>query len=166
MCYGLSSDVQGFGLLTLMGMIRTRINLQLLSQNPPEGVLGQHSLNRQLDYALGMRLDHTAKWDVLLVAHVTGRLHVPEVRLLIGFLTGQTNLLGVDHHDVVACIEMRRIHRLTLTADDARDFSCKPTQRLIRCVYEPPMVLDFCCFWCVRSHACFLQKALLKKSLK
>jgi hypothetical protein len=28
------------------------------------------------------------------------------------------------------------------------------------------MVLDICCFRCIGSHACFLQKALLKNSPK
>ena len=108
-------------MLTLMRVIRARIDLQLLPHMPSKGVLGEHSPDGQLDHSIRMPFDHAPERDVLLTAHIS---RVPEVGFLVSLVSGQRDLLGIDHHDVITHIEMGRKHRLVFAANDGLTVSC------------------------------------------
>src|SRR3954466_15938978 len=104
-----------------------------------EGRLRQHAVNRLLDHALGVLLEHRRKRREALMSHVAG---VPEVQLLIRFLAGDANLRGVDHDDVVTGIHVRGVHRLVLATDDLRDFGRQTAEDDAFGVDDVPLVLD------------------------
>src|SRR2546422_11649056 len=85
-----------------------------------------------------------------LVTHVAG---VPEVALLLDLATRQLHLLGVDHDDEIAAIDVRRERRLMLAPQNLCDTARKPAKRLGGCVYQPPAGPDGCGLQCVRLHA-------------
>ncbi len=138
-----------------MGMLRPGIYFELAPEHSPESILRQHTFHGELDDPLGVSLDHAPERYVLLITHISG---VAEVRLLIRLFARQADLFGIDDDDVVTRIEMRSVHRLMLATKDACDLGGEPTERLIRRIDEPPMVLDVRGFWCIRSHARVLQE--------
>src|SRR5690606_25520267 len=145
-----SSDLQGLRLLARVRMLRPGVDPELLAHLTAQLVLGQHPLHRELDDPLGVLLDHAAEGDEALAAHVAT---VPEVRLLVGLVAGEAHLRGVDDHDVVAGVQMRRVDRLVLAAQDAGDAAGEPAEDLALGVHGPPAALNVGFTGCVCLHS-------------
>ncbi len=64
------------------------------------------------------------------------------INLVGGLGTGNTHLLGIDHDDVVAGINVRSVFRLVLATQAASDFGCQTTQGLAGSVDDKPVALD------------------------
>ena len=60
-----------------------------------------------------------------------------------GLVAGDADLGGVDNHDVVAGIDVRRVFRLMLAAQTARDLNCQAAENLALGIYDVPVVADF-----------------------
>ena len=57
-------------------------------------------------------------------------------------VAGDVDLLGVDHHQVIAGINVRGVNRLVLAAQTAGQLGGQTAQRLAGCVDEVPVTLD------------------------
>jgi hypothetical protein len=74
------------------------------------------------------------------------------VQLVRFLLTGQNDLLGIDHDDVITCVEKRRVCRLGLARQDVRDLSGKAAEDLTVRVDDVPARLDIALLWKIRTH--------------
>ena len=109
-----------------MRVLGAGIDVQLLDLLAAEHVLGQHPLDRLLDQLLGPgALEDLRRGALLDPAGVAG---VPVVDLLGALVAGQRDLLGVDHDDVVAAVEARRVHGLVLAAQPQGDQRGEPPE--------------------------------------
>ena len=79
----------------------------------------------------------------------SGKAH--EILLLL-FLAGEPDLLGVDHHDEVARITMRRVNSLFLAAQKVGGFDRHATEHLVFGVDNPPLAWYFTGFCGKRFH--------------
>ena len=118
----------------------TRINAQLLDHLPAKAVLRQHTLNCELDGSLRCMLDQFLEAHTLQAADVAG---VAVVHLVRPLVPGNTYLFRVDDNNVVAGVDVRRVHRLVLPAQPQRDFRCQPTQSFISSINELPVPPHF-----------------------
>jgi len=82
-------------------------------------------------------------------AHVAGKTHEA---LLFFLFAGDTDLLGVDDHDEVASIDMRRENRLLFPAQKSRRLDRYVAQHLILGIDQPPLAVDFIGFGGKRLH--------------
>jgi len=125
-----------------MGVLVCRENAKLAAQGlPAERGFRQHAVNRFLDDALRVLVEHLGVRRETLVAHVAG---VMEVALLLTLAAGDANLGCVDDNYIVTGVHMRRVHRLVLAANDLRDFRCEAAEDHSVGVYDVPIVLDVC----------------------
>src|SRR5690606_16834696 len=73
------------------------------------------------------------------VADVPGE---PVVHLVGQLVAGDVDLLGVDHDDVVAGVDVRGVDRLVLAAQAARELGAQAAPRLAGGVDDVPVALD------------------------
>src|SRR5579875_1668914 len=103
------SEIDSLGLLRLVGMARPGVDPEVAHLLASERSARDHPLNRLVDCPLRMLaaedLAHRALLDAARIAGVPVELAVLE------FIAGQTHLLRVDHHDIVAAIDVRREDR-------------------------------------------------------
>ena len=137
-------------LLALVRVSRTGVYLQFLPHVPAQCILGKHTLDGKFNHTSRVRFDHSPKRNMLFVPHVTG---VREVRFLVGLTPSQGHLFGIDHDDVIAHVEVRRIHGLVLATEDSRDTCGQPAQGFAFSIDEPPPTLDIFGFWSVSLHS-------------
>src|SRR4051794_3443602 len=114
----LSLDLQCFGLLGLMGMLRAGIHLELAKLLAGEPVAGKHALHGPPDDLLGPLLEQGAEG---LEADPAGVAAVAPVALVLELLAGHHDLLGVDHDHEVTYVDVGRVGRLALAAEDIGD---------------------------------------------
>src|SRR5688572_2404104 len=150
-----------------MRVVRSGVNFQLTAHQTAEIVLRQHALHRELDNALRMGRDHLFKRNELLATHVAG---VTEVLLLFFLVAGQTNLVGIDHDDEIAGIDVRREQRLALAAQDGGDFTGQPAEDFALRIDHPPLTLYVFRLWYVCLHSlvciCIFGLGTALKSIK
>ena len=142
-------------LLALVRVSRTGVYLQFLPHVPTQCILGKHTLDGKFDHTIRVRCDHSPKRNMLLAPHVT---RVGEVRFLVGFAPRQRHLFSIDHDDVIADIQVRRIHGLVLATEDSRDTCGQPAQGFAFGIDEPPTTLDVVRFRSVGFHSLSAQK--------
>jgi len=73
-------------------------------------------------------------------ADVAGKAH--EVFLFF-FFAGHANLVGIDHDDEIAGIDMRSENRLLFSAQQVCRFDRDATENLIFGIDQPPLAVDF-----------------------
>ena len=123
-----------------MGMGAAAEHMKLLVHAAAERALGQHALHREFDGALGVLLQELAERDALQVADVAGVLVIP----LVGELgAGDAHRAGIDDHDVVAEILMRRIVGLVLALQAMSDLGGQTAQGFARRVDQVPVATGF-----------------------
>src|SRR6202045_5074656 len=96
-------------------------------------------------------MTRTSRPNVLgfMSAHVAGETHEA---FLFFLFAGDTDLLGVDDHDEVTSIDMRRENRLLFTAQKSRRLYRHVAQHLILGIDQPPLAIDFVGFGGKRLH--------------
>src|SRR5215467_8158984 len=82
-------------------------------------------------------------------ADVSGKAHEA---LLLLFLARDANLVGVNHDDEIAGIDMRRKNSLFLSAQKVRCLDRDPTKYLIFGIDQPPFAINFVGFRGKRLH--------------
>ena len=86
-----------------------------------------------------MALKRLAQGLGLEVADVAGE---PVVQLVGELLAGDVDLLGIDHDQVVTCIDVRGVDRLVLAAEAAGELGAQAAERLAGRVDNVPVTLD------------------------
>jgi hypothetical protein len=130
------------------------INTQLLGPARAQLVLGQHSQNRFAHNFFRTALQHHPDRNFFQSAGITT---VVTVDLLVDFIAGQLNALGIYHDYVIAAIEMRRVIRFVLADQHARDARSKPPEDHPFGVHHKPIlaylqVFGFPALWYMRLH--------------
>src|SRR5579859_1279221 len=121
-------------------MLAAAEHVQLLIHASPQRSFGQHTLDGELDGSLGVLGQQLAQMDALQVADIARVLVVP----FIGqFRSGDPHIAGIDDHDMIAEVLMRRIIRLVLTLQAVGDLRCEATQSLARGVDDEPVDSSF-----------------------
>src|SRR3546814_8399969 len=64
------------------------------------------------------------------------------VRFVVQLVAGDVDLLGVDHDDVVAGVDVRGVDRLVLAAQAMREFGAEAAEGLAGGVDDVPVALD------------------------
>ena len=75
-----------------------------------------------------------------------------EVGLLLGLVSAELHLVGVDHDYVVAGVEVRGVDGFVLAAEDASDLGGHAAQDLPGSVDHEPLVLDLSRLDGIRLH--------------
>src|SRR5690606_33254533 len=132
-------DIQDLRLLGGVRVLGTLVDLELLVHRAAEGILRQHALDGDLDDALRVALQRLAEGFSLEVADVPGEAVVHLVGQLVA---GDVDLLGVDHDDVVAGVDVRGVDRLVLAAQAVREFGAEAAEGLAGGVDDVPVALD------------------------
>src|SRR4051794_7465872 len=117
-------DVEGLGILAAVRMLGAVVEMQSAHLVAAERAARDHALDRLLKHALGeAALEHLAGGDLLDPARIAGVLVID---LLLELAACEADLAGVDDHDMVAAIDVRRVARLVLAAQDVGDDRCEP----------------------------------------
>src|SRR5690606_21951469 len=96
-------DLKALGLLRRVRVLRTGEHVQLLEHLATQGVLGKHALHRELDHPLRTLVQELLEADALEIAEIAGVVVIE----LVGHLpAGHADLLGVDHDDMVARVDV------------------------------------------------------------
>src|SRR6476469_10327374 len=112
-------DVERFGVLARVGMLGAVVEMQCAHLVAPERPARDHALNRLFEDSLGEpALEDLAGGGLLEPARITGVLVVD---LLAELAPGEADLVGIDHHDMIAAVDMRRVAGLVLAPQDVRD---------------------------------------------
>src|ERR671919_912570 len=104
--------------LGLVGMLGTRVDLQLRDLPVGEAVAGEHPLDRLSQHLGRAGLELLAQGAR---AKAAGVARVAIVALLLELLAGDGDLLGVHDDDEVAGVDVGRVLRLALAAQSVRD---------------------------------------------
>src|SRR5262245_38701550 len=132
-----------------MRVVRTAIDLQLLPHLAADLVLRQHPPHRLLDHRLRLLRAHETR---RLRLQAAGIERVAAIDLVLFFLAGEDDLLGVDDDDVVAGVEERGVGWLVLAGDDLRDLGRQTPQDLALGVDDEPARLDVTLLGEIRTH--------------
>src|SRR5438309_678265 len=117
-------------------MLAAGKHVQLPEHAPAERVLRQHALDRELDHALGVLAEKILQSDRLYAADMAGMVVVD----LVGELApGDTDLLRIDHPDVVAHVHVRAVVSLVLALEAMSDLRGQPPERVVAGVDDEPI---------------------------
>src|SRR6266508_2404486 len=127
---------QRLGLLGGVRMLRPSVHLELLEHRAAQTPLREHALHRPLDDSLRVTLEHPLGADF---AHAPDIAGVPAVQLVGHLPARQVHLLGIDHHDVVADVQIRRERHLVLASQDRGHAGRQPAEHLTLGVHQEPL---------------------------
>src|SRR2546430_4320707 len=103
------------GLLGLVSVLPTRVNAKALQHIGSQGVALQHAAHSCGDRERRIELLRALHRPLAQAARVAG---VPRVLLVLQLAAGDLHLGSVDHHHVVAAVQVRSECRLVLAAQD------------------------------------------------
>jgi len=127
-------------LLSRMGMSLPRIDLQLGQLAATDGILREHSLDREAEHPLRFLLQHLARLGGLESALIAA---MPVVHLLLELLTGEADLGRIDDDDEVAGIHMGREMGPVLSSENASGLNRESSENLVFRVDHQPFSLYF-----------------------
>ncbi len=130
------TDVERLRLLRGVRVLGALEHVQLAIHAPAERILRQHALDRELDRALGV-LGHQLLERLALDA--ADRAGVPVVDLVAQLVAGDADLLGVQHDDVIAGVDVRRVFGLVLAAQTHGDLGGEAAERLAARIHHVPV---------------------------
>src|SRR5579872_580975 len=122
-----------------MRVIRAREHMQLAKHAPAERIFWEHALDRKLDRALGMlvqKLPQRYRFDP---ADVSG---VVVIDLVLELSSGNADLPGIDHDNVIPHVHMRAVISLVLALEPMRDLRRQATQRLAGSIDDIPVATN------------------------
>ena len=121
-----------------MRMTGTGIHKKLLVHLATQAVLRKHPFNGTLDDHLG-----TALQQVLgnFFFQTTGVTRKVVIHFLLQLVTSELNLVGIDHDNKIATVNVGSEIRFVLTTKDGRDFGAHATYGLIGTINNVPVTL-------------------------
>ncbi|MNP18127.1 hypothetical protein D3C76_1105870 [compost metagenome] len=100
-------------------------------------------MNGQFDHPVRLVLQHVASGSSLQTTRIVG---VTVVHFLSELLTGQFDLVGVNHNDEIAAVYMRGKIRFMFTANDTGHFTGQTAEGFAFGVYEIPFAFGCIAF--------------------
>ena len=125
------------------------VNLEFPINRTAKTIVRNHSANRAFDQQF--RMSRATRLHVFgfVSADVAGKAHEA---LLLLFLARDPDLVGVNHDDEIAGIDVGREKSLFLSAQKVRRLHRDPTQDLIFGIDQPPFAVNFVGFRGKRLH--------------
>ncbi len=149
MSLGDLGDLEGGGLLGLVGVGRARVDLELAELAAAQLVLREHAPDRLLDDLAGVLLQQLADRGGGQAARVAG----VAVGQLGGLLVaGQRHLLGVDDDDEVTGVHVRGVDRLVLAPQQVGGVHGQAAEHHVGGVDDVPLAPDVGGLRAVRAH--------------
>ena len=130
-----------FGVLCLLLVLGTCIDVQVVDELVAQTGLGQHTAHRLADEFLGTRGKDLAGRGEALAAGIAG---VAGVNAVGHLLAGETNLLGIDDDDVVTTVHMRGVTGLVLATEHEGYAGSQATEHEVGCINEDPLLVHSC----------------------
>ena len=127
-----------------MRMIGSRINFDILETFPSQRTVGKHPFDRLLERKGRLALDH---FRVILLFQPPRIAGIPVINFIFSFPSGNADLFGIDHDDLIAEIKIGSIERLVFPANN-QDYLCgESAQSLSRGIDEIPIgfYILLCC---------------------
>ena len=134
-------DVELGWVLRLVGMFRPGIDAQIAELLAAERPARDHTLHGLLQHPLGMLAVENLLGNAILDA--TGIAGMPVIDLVGSLVAGERHIAGVDHHDIVAAVEMGRVGWLMFAAKPVSDEDREPPHHEALGVDQDPGLLDF-----------------------
>lgn len=121
-----------------MRMLTISIYKQLLVHLATETVLRKHTFNGTLDDHFRTTLQQVLSHFFLKTAGITGEVVID---FLLKFVTGELDLISIDHDHEIATVNVGSEIRFVLTTKYGRDFGAHTTYGLIGTIYNVPVTL-------------------------
>jgi hypothetical protein len=132
-------EVERMRLLGEVRMLIALVNLELGGHLAAELGLGKHALDRLLDDGFGTA---GKQLDEALFTQAAGKAGVAAIHLLVALHAGEDDLLGVDHDDVIAHVDVGRVERIELAGEDGGGGGGEASEGLAGGVDDEPLALD------------------------
>ena len=132
-------NIDCFGVLTLVGVLRTGIDIKVAVQSVSKTVLRKHSTDGVLQHALRMAGKHLGRGGLALASRISG---IALVNLVGHLLAGENYLLGIDDDHVVAAINMRCEARFGLATQYVGYAGGQTAYGLVLGINKHPFLLD------------------------
>src|SRR5674476_161186 len=137
--HALLLDLEHFGPLRLVRMLRARIDLELAKLGAPELGVRQHAAHGVAHDLLGPA---GLELGIRLALDTTGVAGMVVVHLLLGLVARDDDLVGVDDDDEIAGVDGGGVDDLALAAQAVRDDGGETAQRVALGVDDAPLLLD------------------------
>ncbi len=128
--------------LRLLGEVRVLValvDLELGGHLAAELALGQHALDGLLDDGFGTAGEQL---DEALFAQTAGEAGVAAIELLVTLHAGEDDLLGVDHDDVIAHVDVGGVEGVELAGEDGGGDGGEAAEGFAGGVDDEPLALD------------------------
>ena len=132
-------QVYDFGILCSVRMFGASIDFEFLDHLVTKSAVREHSPNSGLERSGRMLGQKVGKVDPAFAGDVTG---VVEVFLLQVLVAGNGNLAGVDDNNEVTSVDVRGIDGLVLAHEEASNFACNASHRLVSGIHKLPLAAD------------------------
>ena len=126
-----------------MGMIGTRVYLQLRVDLTTEFILGQHASDSNLDNPLRVLGTHIGQRHLRETTRVA---RVAVVHLGDFLVASDCHLVGVDNDDVIPDVDVRSPDRIVFTPQQLGNLRSQPSQRNVVGIDYEPLPRDICGF--------------------
>ena len=123
-----------------MRMLPACINKQFLEHLPPQAILREHALYGIFNDGFRLLSQQVARSRLALSARIT---RVAHIFFLVHLQARKTNLIGIDHNDVIATVNMGCIRRLVLATQNMCNAGTQTPDYLTLSVYDVPFALNF-----------------------
>lgn len=140
-------DVNDFGVLSLMGMLRTVVHVHVLDEATAKTVLGEHAFHHMNKQGVNAGLEVLV--EGLLHEHfgsgftlTTGIAGEREIHMVGHLLAGEFHLVGVNDDHIVTTLGVRGVRGLILTAKNFSHLRAQTAEGLVGGIDEDPLVLD------------------------
>ena len=133
--------LNGFGVLGLVRVLGTCVNVQVVDELVTKTGLGQHALHRPTDEFGGSFCKDLAGRGEALATRITGVANVNAVGHLFA---GKTNLICIDDDDVVTTVHMRGVTGLVLATQHQGDAGSQATEHEVGCINDEPLLVHSC----------------------
>ena len=152
MLFGLGIKGSNFERLWLLGRVRVvgaGKYAQFFLHGAAQGTARHHTFDGEFQNGLGFLIQHFLQGQTLKMTDVTA---VAVIHLILAFVSGDVNLFGVDHDDIVAGIHMWGVFGLVFAAQALGDLGSQSTKGLAVGVHDVPIAFYFGEFCTERVH--------------
>ena len=115
------------------------VNEEFLVHFTAQAILRQHPPDGPFDHGVRAAAEEILGDLFFLTAGVTGEI---DVDFVFQFVTGKHHLVGVDHYDKIAAIDVRGVVGFVLAAENGGNFGTHATYGLISTVHDVPVAFN------------------------
>jgi hypothetical protein len=141
-----SVDVNHLGVLSLVGMVCTIVNVEVLDELTTETVFGEHALHNAKEEGVHTGLEVLVEGFLhenlgSLLTLTAGIACVVKVNFVSHLVAGENHFVGVDDNNVVATSYVGRVAGLVFATKDFSNLGTEAAERLISSVDNYPFLV-------------------------